>query len=118
MGAASRGFDEAGSSARLEVPFLAAIHDGMTRGDLYRASRRIGVKPSNPEYVKWVGGKLVSDGKFPMPDATHPNPDVVVFFFKAAQGCAIPTDKVHIFFDGRDRVTKWYTRTQTTGGCP
>jgi hypothetical protein len=44
---------------------------------------------------------------------------MVYFFFKKARvGCDVPTDEVDVYFDNRDRVAKWSTRTFMSGGCP
>lgn len=113
--------DPFGSDYRLKAPFIAALHRGMTRHELYAAARRLSVVPDNPEYVRWGkdrNGPPIDNGDFPEPNALHPHPMVRVVFHKPPAGCAIPTDEVDVYFDGRDRVARWTSTSFITGGCP
>jgi phosphopantetheinyl transferase len=107
------------SEQRQKNALLASLHRGMSRVDFYRAARRLGVKPGNPEYVRFgpSGGPPIDNGDFPMPNASHPHPMVFVFLHKPQIGCDIPTDEVDVYFDRRDQVEKWVLLSIVTGKC-
>jgi hypothetical protein len=110
---------DAATEARQKNALLRSLHRGMSRVDFYRAARRIGVTPRNPDYVRFApnGQSPIDNGDFPMPNAGHPHPMVSVFLDKPHIGCGLPVDVITVYFDSHDNLSKWYSREIRTGDC-
>ena len=111
---------DAATHARQKTALLRTLHRGMSRAELYSAARRIGVRPSNRDYVRFAEGHgpPVDNGDFPMPNTAHPHPMVSIYLQWRGAGCALPTDQVDVYFDARDRVSRWSVRSFMSGDCP
>jgi hypothetical protein len=117
---------------RKEKALLSSLRLGMFREQFYSKARSIGIKSGNGKVV-WHDkadppGKVhtgpdqvghayepLSQADFPLPDQQNRHPMVEFFIDKKGGLCLWPYDDIKVYFDSRDRVSRWTVAAYQTG---